>query len=206
MNVSDDAISAPNRLSITYCPAHSRPFFELILAFDSRLKDVASRNTEPLIAQLRLAWWRDAITQSETINRTGEPLLAQLSGMKDTKLAATARSSMLDLLTAWEHIIVAPDDANAAHEYASRRSNAVFGGFLTANSVPMAEEVIALGRIWALQDIGLMDDPAQNRRMSPMLRKRSYRALTILAYAVQLQSRSDRGAGVKLSWHALTGR
>ncbi len=202
MNFSDDAISAPNRLAITYCPANLRAFFTLILAFDSRIKDVAARNTEPLIAQLRLAWWRDAISQGAATNRKGEPLLAQLSAISDPKLAQIAQHSMLDLLTAWESIIVMPNDANAAHDYAILRSKAVFGGFLSANDMSANEGMILLGQIWALQDIGLVSDLP----CSPVKAARSIRALTILAYAAQLQNGHVRGAGIKLSWHALTGR
>ncbi len=202
MNFSDDAISAPNQLSIAYCPAHLRPFFALILAFDSRIKDVAARNTEPLIAQLRLAWWRDAISEGATINRAGEPLLAQLSAISDPNLAQIARGSMLDLLTAWENIIVAPDDANAANEYAKMRSKAVFGGFLIAKDTHHDDDILRLGQEWALHDIGLKNDLP----MSAVKATRSIRSLTILSHAARLQSAPSRGAGIKLSWHALTGR
>ncbi len=201
MDFSDDAILAPNQLAITYCPANLRPFFSLVLTFDSRIKGVAARNTEPLIAQLRLAWWRDAISQGATNNTKSEPLLTQLSVLHDPKLAEIARHSMLDLLTAWENIIVAPDDANAANAYAMLRSKAVFGGYLSANDMRATDDIILLGQIWALQDIGL-----GWYQPHPYVKAvRSIRALTILAHAAQLHSHSRR-VGIKLSWHALTGQ
>jgi 15-cis-phytoene synthase len=206
MKVPNDVMSPPNQLSITYCDPTIRPFFSLLLAFDSRLRDVAIRNTEPLIAQLRLAWWRDAISADTDIPKSGEPLLSALYDLHPAQLASLARASMLDLLTAWEQIIVLDDIGAAAQDFAELRSDALFGGYIRAIDMPDTDEARAVGVDWALNDINFKGTDELNYAVKAKLRHRNYRPLTILTYAARMSGTANRWNGMKLSWHALTGR
>jgi 15-cis-phytoene synthase len=206
MKDTNDAMSPPNQLSITYCKPAIRPFFSLLLSFDSRLRDVAVRNTEPLIGQLRLAWWRDAISADTQTPKSGEPLLSALYDLQPAEIVTLARASMLDLLTAWEQVIVADDVAKAAQDFAELRSDALFGGYIRAINMPYTDEARAVGVNWALNDIHFKGVDELNDAAKAKLRDKKYRPLTILAFAAHINGTSNRWNGMKLSWHALTGR
>jgi 15-cis-phytoene synthase len=206
MKVSNDVMSPPNQLSITYCKPAIRPFFSLLLSFDSRLRDIAIRNTEPLIGQLRLAWWRDAVGADKDVPKSGEPLLSALYDLQPEHLAALARASMLDLLTAWEQIIVADDIGAAAMGFAELRSDALFGGYIRASNLPNIDEARAVGTNWALNGINFLNTDELDDAAKAKLRHRDYRPLTILAYAARMYGTANRWNGMKLSWHALTGQ
>ncbi len=204
MNYEFDGISAPQRLAIAHAKPEFRDFLTLILEFDSRLKDTTIRTTEPLIGQLKLAWWRDAITAAPDSRPAGEPLFTKLRALEDRGQGTYAAKAMLDLLSAWECLIVNQDDVMAvAEQFAFDRSAGVFGGFLNMSGFSDQEQLLVLGQSWALADIGL---PAMFTQLNSQLRGYPYRPLTILAKSAQLQSNANTLNGIRLIWHALTGR
>lgn len=58
-----------------------------LIALDNRLAHVAHAAREPIMAQLRLAWWRDRLGEPASAWPRGEPLLALL-GAWDAERAA----------------------------------------------------------------------------------------------------------------------
>jgi hypothetical protein len=69
------ALPAVARLALVYAPASAR---QQTLALDARLATLIRRSSEPMLAQLRLAWWREAIAQDPARWPQGEPVLATL--------------------------------------------------------------------------------------------------------------------------------
>jgi 15-cis-phytoene synthase len=204
MNYDFDVISPPHRLAIAHAKPELRTFLSLIFEFDSRLKDTAMRATEPLIGQLKLAWWRDAIMAAPDARPAGEPLFAKLRGLEAAGQGACAAKAMINLLSAWEYLIVNQDDVMAvAEQFASDRSAGVFGGFLEVSGLSLTDQVTALGQNWALNDMGW---PAEKASFHGPLRSRAYRPLTIIAKSAALQSSANSLGGLKLICHALTGR
>ena len=67
------------RLALAYARASDRPVFENLFALDRRLADAVRQASEPIIAQLKLAWWRDRFAQSPTEWPKSEPLLERLA-------------------------------------------------------------------------------------------------------------------------------
>ena len=51
----------PVRLAIAYAPLTVRSAFSLLLRFDARFASVVAKASEPMIAQMKLAWWRDSL-------------------------------------------------------------------------------------------------------------------------------------------------
>ncbi|WP_226019280.1 hypothetical protein [Novosphingobium sp. FKTRR1] len=77
------------------------------LAFDRRLADAARDGREPIMVQLRLAWWRDRLTEPPAARPKGEPLLALLS-------AWDAESpSLIAVIDGWEAWKVGEDGGAA---------------------------------------------------------------------------------------------
>ena len=67
-------------LALAYARPESRPVLEDLFALDRRLADAVRQASEPIIAQMKLAWWRDRFAQDRGDWPRGEPLLARLAG------------------------------------------------------------------------------------------------------------------------------
>ncbi|MEB3414866.1 hypothetical protein VCJ71_02175 [Alteriqipengyuania sp. WL0013] len=83
MNSPDDLLPHQT-LALAYAKADLRAQFETALLLENRLGAVLRGASEPMIAQLKLAWWRDRFAQSPDEWPKGEPLLARLSGWEGT--------------------------------------------------------------------------------------------------------------------------
>lgn len=105
--VDDTALSPPERLAVAYAPRAVRPLWEGFLALDRRLADAARAGRDPLMIQLRLAWWRDRFDQSASEWPAGEPLLALLKAWDGE------RAALRGLVDGWEARIVGEDGGAA---------------------------------------------------------------------------------------------
>lgn len=119
----------------------------LLWAFDARLAQVVRTTTEPMIGQMRLAWWEDVLSDESGAKGRGEPLLAAL---RDAKLAAhPGLGAMLD---GWEALLgdAAPDDI-ALRAFGVDRGGGLFHALAGAERPP--ESLIHAGAVWALWDL-----------------------------------------------------
>lgn len=86
-----------------YAPRAFQALWEGFLLLDRRLADAAREGRDPLMIQLRLAWWRDRFDQSASEWPLGEPLLALLRAWDGE------RSALRGLVDGWEARIVGED-------------------------------------------------------------------------------------------------
>lgn len=80
------------------------------LSLDHRLADAARAGRDPLMVQLRLAWWRDRFDQPASAWPAGEPLLALLNAWDNERAALGA------LVDGWEARMVGDDGGTALGE------------------------------------------------------------------------------------------
>ena len=186
METRETSLLPPQRLAIAYAPVELRPLLSLLLEFDARLADIVARSTEPLIGQMKLAWWRDALAAEPERRPKGEPLFAQLDSIPDKQLEPV----LLELVDAWEALLV----GEAVDAFAAARGRAIFSSY--ARWVRSTVDAGELGAGWASDSIAA----SRASPRPPLFRDRSLRPLTILALSVRGVS------GPRLVWHALTGR
>ena len=99
----DIELSPPERLAVLYAPRRHQALWEGFLLLDRRLADAAREGRDPLMIQLRLAWWRDRFDQSAAEWPLGEPLLALLRAWD------AERAALRGLVDGWEARIVGED-------------------------------------------------------------------------------------------------
>ncbi|WP_168453031.1 hypothetical protein [Sphingopyxis microcysteis] len=126
-------------------PRERRAAIAALWAFAERLTKLLADAREPLIGQIKLAWWRDMaamLADDPAALPKGEPLLAELA-------ASWAGRGALDTLVDAAEAMLVADDA-AAHDAAAR----AFGGALFALSGVPADGGARWGLVWgaALQD------------------------------------------------------
>jgi phytoene synthase len=198
MNDTASQLSPPANLAVAYTPVVFRPAFTLLLQLDMRFADIVRKAREPMIAQIKLAWWRDAFAAEPALRPKGEPLLQALGACGDV----ISQSALQDLVSAWELLLgegeLAAQDVEA---HAALRGRAIFGSYAVWMGEPY--DISALSHRWAL-DALRVEFPSKLRALDnqplPALPKgRKLRPLSILAMSVRNVS------GFRLIGHALTG-
>lgn len=144
------------RLAVAYAPRHARLAWAALLVLDRRLARVALAAGEPVLAQIRLAWWRDRFVEPASAWPSGEPLLAALHGWD------RERAALAGLVDGWEGLVGVELDRAAIPACGEARATALvaldrlMGGKGT-------DEVAEVARRWARADLAarLGDKPTE---------------------------------------------
>jgi phytoene synthase len=145
-------------LALSYAPDRSRAALDALFSLDAALGNVLRTTREPLVGQMRLAWWREALQGLDTSEAPAEPVLQSLAAaVLPVGITGHALSEMAD---AWEPLL-GEIGSGSIHEHARLRGRALFtlaGGALgAATDDPVGEA----GEGWALADLAAnLSDPA----------------------------------------------
>ena len=137
------------RLVLSYADSRGRPLLLGLFALDSRLAATVRGAREPVLAQLRLAWWRDQLASPVEARPSGEEVLDALGPWGE---AGAGLSSLVD---GWENLIPAAElTTAAAQDFAAGRAAA----FATlAQALDLSAGVVDCARraahAWALADL-----------------------------------------------------
>ncbi len=97
MNAIADRVRAGDRdryLATLYAPAALRPALFALWALDLQLGAVVTGATDAMVAQIKLAWWREALERLDHAPPPPEPLLSEIAatllpmGVSGAELAA----------------------------------------------------------------------------------------------------------------------
>ena len=137
-----DELPPLSRLAIAYAPAAARPLWTALLALDARLSRAVEAASSPLIAQLKLAWWRDRMRTAAIEWPRGEPLLAALTAFDGE------RRALETLIDCWEAMIDEEPGEGAFERLVEARGGAVaaLARLLSSRADPRA--IAALARQW----------------------------------------------------------
>lgn len=139
-------------LAISYALASARPALTTLLALDSVLGGVVRTTREPLLGQIRLTWWHDALLALDERPPPPEPVLAALAaevlprGVTGAVLAAS--------VDGWEVLLTEPLDGEALRRFGAGRGGGLFRAAAAVLDV-QPETVAGAGEGWALADLAL---------------------------------------------------
>lgn len=105
-----DVLEPVERFALAYADRQARVAWETLLLLQHRLEDAARPGRDPLMIQLRLAWWRDRLAEPAERWPKGEPLLARLVGW------SAEAPALIGLVDGWEAKIVGEDGGAALAE------------------------------------------------------------------------------------------
>ena len=104
------------RIAIGSARSRDRAAFAALFALDTRLGRAVAEASEPIIAQMKLAWWRDRFSERPSDWPIGEPLLAQLYSWN------TSATDLGQLVDGWEELVAGEALTSAGMErFASGR-------------------------------------------------------------------------------------
>ncbi|MEO7692141.1 MAG: squalene/phytoene synthase family protein [Sphingomonas sp.] len=160
---------APNpelQLALHYAPAFASRGIHALFALDAALAQVLRTTREPMVGQMRLTWWHEALTRLDSAPPPAEPVLRALAqhvlphGIAGTRLAG--------LIDGWEELLEGETLEDAAIiRHADARGGALFAMAGEVLGARDTDPVVQAGRGWALADLGrhLRDRSAAERAL-----------------------------------------
>jgi 15-cis-phytoene synthase len=194
-----DSLPAVQRVALAYALPEGRRAWLGFFALDSRLAQILRETREPMLGQIRLAWWLERLIEAPDKRPRGEPLLALLG--EDSE-------RLVPLVDGWEAMLgEAPLPREPLAAFAEGRALALAGLAAGLKLPAAAEDAKLVGRSWALADLALRlshsDERAQVGSLitaeqddRPRL-PRAMRPLVVLhGLAVRDLGRGNEGSGM----------
>ncbi|WEK43052.1 MAG: hypothetical protein P0Y64_17210 [Candidatus Sphingomonas colombiensis] len=194
--IPDQGREIERRIILAYAPAASRAGLAALLALDDRLGEIVAAARDPLIGQMRLTWWHEALVALDRAPAPAEPILrAAAAHLLSSGITGAELSHIVD---GWEALLAIDTDPAAAFAgHAVDRGEAMFGiaARLLGGDHPGLRDA---GAGWALA--GLREPRAREiaaERLDGLMRgDRWPRALRSLS-GMALLARSDLGGDAR---------
>jgi len=138
------------RLALSYSPDASRDGLDALFELDAALGSVLRTTREPMVGQMRLAWWRDALQRLDTAPPPGEPVLQKLAAaVLPRGVTGRALSEMVD---GWE-LLLGDLALPAIGDHGRLRGRVLFETAALLLAAAPGDPVSAAGEGWALADL-----------------------------------------------------
>ncbi len=188
-------------------------------ALDDRLAETLRTTSEPMLGQIRLQWWHDALVALDTAPAPAEPVLAGVA--RHVLRGGVGGSMVAGMAEAWQALLQDELDDVALRTYGAR-GRRMFELIAALSGAAPGDPVTAAGEGWALADLSLRlsdaGEAAAARRIAEtsldqacgVRWSRNGRALGAMAHLARLELAgvplgSPRRTGRAL-WHRMTGR
>ncbi len=150
----NETIAATSRdaelaLLISYAPEPARAGIRALLALDETLGAIVRSTREPIVGQMRLTWWHQALSALDTAPPPAEPVLQALAASVVPGVAGTRLAAMID---GWEALLEPVLDDAAIDLFAQMRGGALFDVMARLCGVDDPRVSVA-GQGWALADL-----------------------------------------------------
>lgn len=130
-------------LACLYAAAPARPALVALFALDCELAHVVATTSEPMLGEIRLAWWRDRLCDLDTAPAPAQPLLQALQAHVLPRGVTGAALSALE--DRWLGLLESRD-VGEAHVAGGAALFALAARLLGSDET----EAAALGRAWVL--------------------------------------------------------
>lgn len=144
---NDDHLPPEAELAIAWSALKLRAPLTTALQLDRRLARIVARTTEPMLGQMRLAWWREALGKPVAERPRGDVVLDAVGAHWQGR-----ESALVAMVDAWEVLFTA--EALGPEEIAGFAAGrgAFFSALQDHPAVSGAARVVLAGQRWALAD------------------------------------------------------
>lgn len=146
-----DSVSLPDErvLAISHTGLSVRRELEVFFALDARLGHQVAQASEPLLGQIRLAWWREQLSLPPAQRAQGDPLLDAIE-----EVWAGDAGRLVALVDAWEELLgEAPLPVDGVARFAAGRATPITVLAEKAGRAELADDAKRAGECWALVDL-----------------------------------------------------
>jgi len=198
-----------------YWPPPLRPAFDALFDIDYAMATVVASASEPLLAAIKLAWWRENLEKLDLGPPTAEPRLQ--AAARELLPRGVTGADLAQLEASWALLLQA-DDQQALMRGVGSRGPLLFALAARLLGLAMDPALEKAAQAFAAADLGrrgIIDlpppEPGPRKSASP----RQARPLTALAALARRDLRrggppfepeATPGRAWTLIWHRLTGR
>lgn len=194
-----EELDPEEQLALVYAPATDGARLTLLLAFDHRMNGILRSASEPMLAQIRLAWWREQLDALDAGKAPpAEPLLERIAVQPDS------RAAIRSLIDHWDDILLDPEQL--AEQADKGRAEIILGPGATLGAVTGMTG-------WALLSRGERERGAATLKTGLANKwPRAFRAQRILARIALMDINGvQKPLGhpsrvARIAWWGLTGR
>lgn len=209
-------------LALAYVPAARRGALEALFAVDAALSDVVRTTTEPLIGQMRLTWWHDALIKLDSASPPAHPVLEAIA--RNLLPVGVGGSDVAAMVDGWDVLIEeAQLDEPALRRFGEGRGGTLFALAATAMGGDPSPAIRAAGAGWALGDLAAHLSSAAEAELARLVARdqlrqgfaqpwpSTVRPLGMLAHFARMDLEGGSSAGspkrlMRVVWHRLSGR
>lgn len=160
-DAATDTLSPEAELALAWSSPKVRGPLSIAFKFDRRLARIVARTNEPMLGQMRLAWWREALGKPPEARPQGDTVLDALG-----VAWAGQEAALVQMIDAWE-ILITAEHMDTAQARAFGAGRGVFFGALGSGAGEGSTQRLATaGLRWALADaVTAVSDAAERRVM-----------------------------------------
>ncbi|MEG3179941.1 hypothetical protein [Sphingomonas sp. LT1P40] len=210
-------ISQPERrMILSYSPtATAGRGLAALLTLDDRLAETLRTTSEPMLGQIRLQWWHDALIALDTAPPPGEPVLQAIA--QDVLRMGVGGSMIAGIAQGWQALLQEELDDLALRTYGARGRRLFELAGILAGASP-ADPLTLAGEGWALAGLsGKLTDPGEaaaaraiaveSLRAATSARwSRNGRALGAMAHLARMELEGVSEGSPRRTWRALRHR
>lgn len=136
------------RIALAYMRGEECDMLAGALALDQRLARIVAHASEPALAQMRLAWWRDNLSKPVSERASGDRVLDALG-----RHWLGREQALQQLVDGWEHLLgEEPLAEGAARQFAEGRAGIFLAVTECTSRTDSTERVLKAAQRWALAD------------------------------------------------------
>ncbi|MBD2841750.1 hypothetical protein [Erythrobacter rubeus] len=147
MTDTEEHLPPELELALAYTPSAIRPAMRTYFALDGRLARILSGTTEPILGQMRLAWWREMLGKPSAERPSGDAVLDAIG-----EHWAGNEPAMVPVIDGWEVLIVSDQLASSQLLDFGKGRACAFLHFLGDATDDERDRAQAAGIRWALAD------------------------------------------------------
>lgn len=213
-------IDVERRLVLTYMPTpEARAALAALFALDDKLAETLRTTSEPMLGQIRMQWWQDALAKLDSAPPPPEPVLQGVA--RDVLHAGVTGAAVGEIVDGWRVLLAAELDDAALRAHGAR-GRALFALAGRVAGAAKTDPLELAGEGWALADLSVkLSDPAEAlaaRRMADAALaqacsarwSRNGRALGAMAQLARMDLAGVPVGAPKRTlralWHRISGR
>lgn len=213
-------IDVERRLVLTYMPTPAAAAaLAALFALDDKLAETLRTTSEPMLGQIRMQWWQDALTKLDSAPPPPEPVLQGIA--RDVLREGVTGGEVGQIVEGWRVLLEAELDEAALRTH-GERGRVLFALAGRVAGAAASDPLAQAGEGWALADLaGKLSDSAEAAAARRMAEAALVEACSArwsgkgrALGAMALLARMDL-AGVPVGspkrtlralWHRMTGR
>lgn len=151
----EDPLPPEAALAIAWSGANLRAALTTALQLDRRLARIVARTTEPMLGQMRLAWWREMLGKPASERPRGDAVLDAIGAHWQGREGA-----LVAMVDGWEVLVTATALGREEAEAFGTQRGAFFAALGASGDAP---RLAAAGTRWAMADAAAMVSQPQER-------------------------------------------